>query len=333
MSLPKIYTDENAARAHLESLLWPDGPYCPHCGNADTTRITKLKGNSTRPGVHKCNECEKPFTVTVGTVFERSKIKLHTWLYATHLLTASKKGMSAHQLHRTINVSYKTAWFMFHRIREGMRAVNPGPMGGPGKIVEADETYQGRVEGAPKRLRPGGAGRNIVFTLVERGGSARSFHIEGKAIADFMPIIRVNVLRETRMNTDEAKHYYDLGKEYAGHDTVNHSADEYARYTNVRFFPEGERYTISTNTVEGYYSIFKRGMKGIYRTAQRSTCTVIWRNLISATRIASSSAMAIRSAATSRCRASRARGSPIGGLVRPTTLKQLARRIWRKRHR
>src|SRR5215211_1754201 len=137
MPLPKIYTDENAAREHLEKLLWPFGPICPHCGNSDPDRIRKLAGKSTRPGVYKCRECEKPFTVTVGTIFERSKIPLHQWVYATDLLTASKKGISAHQLHRTLKVTYKTAWFMMHRIREAMRDDAPSALGGPGSIVEA----------------------------------------------------------------------------------------------------------------------------------------------------------------------------------------------------
>jgi transposase-like protein len=128
MKLNKIYTNETAARKHLESLLWPDGPYCPHCGNADLNRIHKLQGKSTRAGVHKCNECEKPFSVTVGTVFESSHVPLHKWVYAAHLLTASKKGISSHQLMRMLGVSYKTAWFMSHRIREGMRPAKFTPM-------------------------------------------------------------------------------------------------------------------------------------------------------------------------------------------------------------
>ena len=260
MSLSKIYTDETAAREHLEGLLWPDGPICPHCGNSHPDRIHKLKGKSTRAGVHKCRECEKPFSVTVGTVFERSHIPLHKWVYATHLLTSSKKGMSAHQLHRMLGVTYKTAWFMTHRIREGMRPTSMTPMGGSGKTVEIDETSQGRVEGAPKNAprRMGEYGR-VVLTLVERGGGARSFHIEGTTLAQLMPIIRANVNRESAVMTDSASWYKFLPAyaNVASHDTVEHSANEYVRY-------EGER-VISTNTVEGYYSIFKRGMKGVYQ--------------------------------------------------------------------
>jgi len=146
MALLKIYTDENAARAHLEALNWPDGPICPHCGVVN--EAVKLAGKSTRPGVYKCRPCRKPFSVTVGTVFERSKIKLNVWVHAVDLYTASKKGFSAHQLHRTLGVTYKTAWFMAHRIREAMRDLNPEPMGGSGKIVESDETYIGTAEGS-----------------------------------------------------------------------------------------------------------------------------------------------------------------------------------------
>jgi transposase-like protein len=255
-----IFNDDDKAREALEAVRWPDGPVCPHCGNVDQNTIAKVEGkkHSHRSGLYYCNACEGTFTVTVGTVFERSKIPLSKWWLAVHLLNSSKKGFSAHQLHRTLKVTYKTAWFMMHRIREAMRTGGLAPMGGGGKTVEADETYFGRLEGVPKMQR-GFTHKNVVLTLVERGGSARSFHIDGQAISDVMPIIRENVARETRMNTDEAKHYYDLGKEYAGHYTVNHSADEYVRYT------KNPKYVITTNIVEGYYSIFKRGMKGVYQ--------------------------------------------------------------------
>jgi transposase-like protein len=222
MTLLKIYTDEDTARQHLEALNWPDGPICPHCGVVD--QATKLKGKSTRPGVYKCRACEKPFSVTVGTVFERSKIKLNVWVHAVDLYTASKKGFSAHQLHRTLGVTYKTAWFMAHRIREAMRDLEPHPMGGEGKIIERDETYFGRREGAPKKLRMGASGyKNIVLTLVERGGSARSFRIDSTSIADIAPIIR----RSSKFVTDEARHYKEIGREFDAHDAVNHSQDEY----------------------------------------------------------------------------------------------------------
>jgi transposase-like protein len=252
MKLNKIYTDETAARKHLESLLWPDGPYCPHCGNADPDRIHKLQGKSTRPGVFKCNECEKPFSVTVGTVFESSHVPLHKWVYAAHLLTASKKGISSHQLMRMLGVSYKTAWFMSHRIREGMRPAKFTPMGGSGKAVEADETYIGRQEGLGLD-KSGYHNKNMVVTLVERGGSARSFHTDGHSAASIYPIVLQNVRRESHLMTDKAMHYRAIGQEFAEHGTVAHERGEYGR---------GD---IHTNTVEGYYSIFKRGMKGVYQ--------------------------------------------------------------------
>jgi transposase-like protein len=253
---------EAAAYAWVEARLWPNGPVCPHCGGVD--RVSKMRGKSTRIGVYKCYQCRKQFTVKVKTVFEDSHVPMRLWLQAMYLLCSSKKGISSHQLHRTLGVTLKTAWFMSHRIREAMRVVGfPDPMGGAGKVVEADETYVGRVEGIPKRR--GWAHKNIVLTLVERGGSARSFHVDSKVIADFMPIIRANVSRETRMNTDEGKHFLDVGKEFAGHDTVTHSHDEYVRYPKVDYFPEGSPYIITTNTVEGYFSIFKRGMKGVYQ--------------------------------------------------------------------
>jgi transposase-like protein len=249
MTLLKIYTDEDAAREHLEALNWPDGPVCPHCGTVN--EATLLGGRSTRPGVYKCRPCQKPFSVTVGTVFERSKIKLNVWVHAVDLYTASKKGFSAHQLHRTLGVTYKTAWFMAHRIREAMRELNPGPMGGAGKTVESDETYIGRKEGIAKTRSA--AHKNVVMTLVEREGSARSFHIDSTTLNEITKIVRENVKAETIINTDEGVWYQQLGAHFMSHDTVNHGRKEYAR---------GE---ITTNTVEGFYSIFKRGMKGVYQ--------------------------------------------------------------------
>lgn len=263
MALPKIYTDENAAREHLERLLWADGIVCPHCGSVDAA--TLLKGKSTRPGVYKCRPCKKPFSVTVGTVFERSKIPLNTWVYAVDLYTASKKGFSAHQLHRTLGVTYKTAWFMAHRIREAMSEPKgpSNPMGGEGKIVEADETYIGEkadkrkvtTSGRPflKGGKHGPSNKRAVVSLVERGGKVRSFHVERADANTVREILFTNVSRETALHTDESRLYTALGKEYASHDTVNHSAKEYARGI------------VHTNTIEGYFSIFKRGMKGVYQ--------------------------------------------------------------------
>jgi transposase-like protein len=244
------FCDDVAARHYLESLLWPDGPICPHCGVINHAYATK------RQGVYRCaeKECRKDFTVTTKTVMERSKIALHKWLQAFHLMCASKKGLSAHQLHRTLNVTYEAAWFMAHRIREAMRAGGLAPLGGSGRIVEVDETLSGKVEGAPKRMRREHKGlRNVVLTLVERGGSARSFHIDGTTIATLGPILRANILRETAMMTDQARWYPEIGREFAIHETVNHSIDEYVRGS------------VHTNTVENYYSIFKRGMRGVYQ--------------------------------------------------------------------
>lgn len=191
-----IYNDENAAREHLEALQWPNGPVCPHCGCYKN--ITKLQGKSTRPGVYKCNDCRSPFSVTVGTVFERSHIPLTKWLLATHLMTASKKGISAHKLHRMLAVTYKTAWFTAHRIREAMREINLGPPGGEGKTVEADETYisgkewnKNKSKRKRKRKRNkaniGGVGKEIAFALVERGGRVRSTHVPRVSAATLRP--------------------------------------------------------------------------------------------------------------------------------------------------
>src|SRR4051794_1457525 len=226
-----IFTDEAKAREWLEMMVWPEGPICPHCGNSDPEKITKLEGKAHRAGLYQCNEveCREQFTVTVGTVFERSKVPLTKWLAALFLLTGSKKGISAHQIHRTLKVTYKTAWFMMHRLREAMRPAEFTPMGGGGKIIEADETSFGRQAGAAKRLPSGYSFKNIVFTLVERGGSARSFHVEGTTVGQLLPIIRVNVSRESALMTDEGPWYGPIGKEFSSHATVTHTAKEYAR--------------------------------------------------------------------------------------------------------
>ena len=248
---PHFQNDE-AARAMLESILWPDGPVCAHCGVVNHSYKTK------RPGVFRCAEkgCRKDFSVTMKTVMERSHIALHKWLQAFHLMTSSKKGVSAHQLHRTLNIGYEAAWFMAHRIRESMRAGGLSPMGGGGKTVEIDETYIGRLEGQPVR-RGGASHKNTVLTLVERGGVARSFHIDTTSAAQIVPIIQANIAKETKLVTDEHAAYKGVGKNFASHDAVNHGVKEYVRH-------EGE-HVITTNTVEGYYSIFKRGMKGVYQ--------------------------------------------------------------------
>ena len=173
--------------------MWPDGPVCPHCGC--TGKIGKIEGKSARPGLYYCGDCKKQFTVTVGTIFERSKIPLSKWWMAIHLLASSKKGMSAHQLHRMIGVSYQTAWFMEHRIREAMRDGALAPMGGGGSVVEVDETYIGRKEGFA--TKQGAWHKNAVLTLVERGGAARSFHVDMPTKEEIVPIVRENIDRET----------------------------------------------------------------------------------------------------------------------------------------
>ncbi|ADV10653.1 IS1595 family transposase [Mesorhizobium ciceri] len=265
-----IYHDADKAREHLEAIHWPHGPFCPHCGNANPERITKLAGKSTRPGVYKCNECRAPFSVTVGTVFERSKIGLHKWVLASHLYASSKKGMSAHQLHRMLGVTYKTAWFMAHRIREAMKedVASSGPLGGEGKTVEADETYIGKREtprvSAQRKGRPftkkgkgGGAQKRIVVGLVERGGKARMFHLNDATASTVRDVLVRNVSRDTTLYTDSSRLYTVTGGEYASHKTTNHSAGEYVRYEGAE--------TIHSNTIEGVFSVFKRGMVGVYQ--------------------------------------------------------------------
>ncbi len=245
-----IYHDNDAARRYLEAIRWPDGPYCPHCGVFDG--VHRLGGNAGAKGLLHCRTCRKKFTVTVGTLFERSHIPLHKWLLATHLLSASKKGMSAHQLHRMLGVTYKTAWFMAHRIREAMRDANPDPMGGQNKVVEADETYIGgkaknRAFGPPPK-------KEAVFALVEREGKVHSFHVPAVNAKTLRPILVTHANRDSYLMTDEAGAYVRVGREYSGHGTVNHSINEYVR--------GGFWYT---NTVENYFSILKRGISGVYQ--------------------------------------------------------------------
>jgi transposase-like protein len=263
------FRDDAAARQYLEGLLWPEGPVCAHCGVVNHAYATK------RAGVYRCaeKECRKDFSVTTKTVMERSKIALHKWLQAFHLMCSSKKGISAHQLHRQLGVTYEAAWFMAHRIREAMRAGGLAPLGGGGTIVESDETFIGTLQGEGGRKarkerggKRGWSHKNAVLTLVERGGTARSFHIAGAAISDIMPIVRANVERDATLMTDEAKHYNEVGSEFSGHMTVKHSDDEYVRHeTWVDDQNRLHMEPIHTNTVEGFYSIFKRGMKGTYQ--------------------------------------------------------------------
>jgi transposase-like protein len=252
-NLSHRFTNEEAARAHLEGIRWPDGPVCPHCGCLD--KASRIEGG--RKGLIFCNACRKQYTVTVGSVFERSKIPLHTWLYANHLLCSSKKGMSAHQLHRTLGVTYKTAWFMAHRIREAMApAENAPPMGGIGKTVEADEMFIGHKTGKRKTPGSGGYGhKRAILSLVERKGAVRSFAIDEPTRYEIRPIMEENIRAKTKVYTDGANYYRFMPK--SQHETVNHSAGEYVRYT------KGAK--IHTNTVEGAFSIFRRGMVGTYQ--------------------------------------------------------------------
>jgi len=243
------FQSEEAAFAYVEARLWPEGPVCPHCGGVE--RISKMQGKSTRIGTYKCYQCRKPFTVKVGTVFEASHVPMRVWLQAMVLMCASKKGVSTNQLHRSLGVSLKTAWFMSHRIREAMRTVGMQPMGGAGKAVEADETYYGQVKGEP--VRKGVGHKHVVVALVERGGGARSFHVEGTRIADLAPVINANIAKESALMTDEGTWYREIGRQFARHETVKHREDEYVR---------GDAHV---NTAEGFFSIFKRGMKGVYQ--------------------------------------------------------------------
>ena len=257
------FTNEETAREALEAMRWPNGPVCPHCGSVDG--IAKAQGKAARPGLYYCSACNDQFTATVGTIMERSHVPLTKWWLAMHLMGSSKKGMSAHQMHRMLGVTYKTAWFMCHRIREAMRTGGLEPLGGEGKVVETDETYYGEIPEAKQRKfkksgRPYTKGpyKNIgnkraIIALVERGGDVRSFHVPAAHLGEVVGIVRKNVRRESRLQTDESRLYWKVGEEFAAHETVNHTAKEYAR---------GD---VTTNTVEGYFSVFKRGMKGVYQ--------------------------------------------------------------------
>jgi transposase-like protein len=253
-----IFTDAEKAREHLEAQRWPHGPICPHCGSVGDA--THVGGKAARPGAYQCNakECRKQFSVTVGTVFEDSKVPLNKWLLATYLISSSKKGISAHQLHRTLGVTYKTAWFMAHRIREAMAPTDPGSLGGEGKVVEVDETYVGGLEKnkhASKRL-----GRSLamdrkqpVVTLVERGGAVRSFHVPGVTAKKLRPILYTVANRASHLMSDGSNLYIKHGKQFAAHSSVDHAAGEYVR---MGFH--------HSNTVENYFSILKRGITGTF---------------------------------------------------------------------
>jgi transposase-like protein len=259
-----IFHDEDAARKHLEGIRWVNGVFCPHCGVVDG--IKRLEGKSHRAGLHQCNQCREHFTVTVGTVMESSHIALSKWVLGFHLMAASKKGMSAAQLGRMLGITYKSAWFMAHRIREAMRVDSPTPIGGEGQIVEADEAYHGKREVPPvspqRKGRPftrngksGGAQKRAIVALVERGGEARAFAMTAERVTskNIREILVRNADRKSRLHTDESKLYPSVGAEFMKHETVNHAAKEYVRDD------------VTTNTVEGFFGVFKRGFRGIYQ--------------------------------------------------------------------
>jgi transposase-like protein len=252
-----VYSNEEAARKHLEAIRWPDSVICPHCGSLEGAR--ELGGESMGPGWYYCEDCQDKFTVRTGTVYERSHVPLHKWLLAFRLMASSKKGISAHQLHRTLGVTYKTAWFMAHRIREAMGPAKgkTSPLGGKGKVVEADTSYIGGKErnkhvGKRNAKNIGGAGKQIVHTLVERGGAARSHHVANVSGKTLRPILFKNVDRKSALMTDTAGGYFHVGKEFASHEMVDHGRDEYVRGN------------VHSNTVEGYFATLKRGIVGTF---------------------------------------------------------------------
>lgn len=250
-----FFRDEEAAYAKLEAVLWPHGPECPKCGVVnDAHKIAANTAKKVRYGLYRCNVCKAQFTVTVGTVFESSHIPLHKWLQAAYLINSSKKGISAKQIERTLQITYKSAWFMMHRLRAAMDPIfnePPKPMGGKGKFIEADETFIGKKKG--DKIRPGFDHKMAVLSLVERGGHVRSFHIDRANKETITDILRKNVRKSSNLRTDSATHYRSTDYGFATHEIVDHSKAEYVR---------GDAHT---NTLEGFFSIFKRGMKGVYQ--------------------------------------------------------------------
>jgi transposase-like protein len=251
-----MFTNEDGARAYFEGVRWPNGPVCPHCGVIN--EATLVKGQSHRPGMYQCNACREPFTVTIGSVMESSHVPLHKWALAFRLMASSKKGVSAHQLMRSLGLgSYRTAWFMAHRVREAMADRDPEPLGGKGKTVEIDETFIGKpdqrfVNGKGWQGKRGTATKRKVLTMVERGGRSVSVKVEDLTQATLKNVIGKHVVLDSTLNTDEAQHYKAIGQNFADHQAVNHGNEEYAR---------GET---TTNTVEGFFGIFKRGMIGTF---------------------------------------------------------------------
>jgi len=252
----KQFHDDEAARAYLESIRWPNGPVCPHCGGFE--RINKLHGKSHRPGLYKCYDCRSQFTVTVGTLFERSRIPLHKWFQAVYFLCSSKKGMSSHQLHRMLEVTYKTAWFMTHRIREAMRdGTLAEKMGAGGGAVEVDETFWGNKKPRGQKKGRGYAHKEKILSLVEREGRVYSHHVPDVTAATLKPILKNQIHAEARVMTDEAGQYVRLHEDFPAHGRVTHSIGEYVR---------GD---VHTNTIESYFAIMKRGLNGTYHHVGR----------------------------------------------------------------
>jgi transposase-like protein len=252
-----MFHDEDKAREALEAILWPEGPICPHCGNSDQERLAKVEGEkrSHRPGLYYCNECKGQFTVTVGTVLERSKVPLTKWWMAAHMMNSGKNGVSAHEIHRQLGVTYKTAWFMMHRLREAMIVAEPGPMGTLGGAVQSDETYFLNTSKRAKGYKKGHSHKaGIVALIDENTKTVRTFHVKkGVTAAKLQEILFTNVQRKATLVTDEANLYKVLGKEFGDHQTLNHGARE---YINAAGF--------TTNNVENFFGIFKRGMRGTY---------------------------------------------------------------------
>jgi transposase-like protein len=251
------FHNEEAAFAYVEAHLWPEGPVCPHCGNVDQKAIGRLNGKTSRPGLRKCYACRKTFTVRIGSIFEDSHFPLHLWLQAIQLITASKKGISTRQIQRAFNCSMKTAWFLTHRIREIMKPKDDAsPLGGEGKTIEADVTYVGRKP--MKKAHPGGGSNmNPVFSLIERDGAARSVHMPNVRVENLGAALENHASGKSDLMTDEAAAFGQLGWNFASHQTVNHSKDEYARREDGR--------VVTTNGVEGFFSILKRGLYGVYQ--------------------------------------------------------------------